>query len=132
MRRKKRTTLMSTTIAVFIGLNMQVRRDNRAELITLPLLHLTPLLVWAWKVGQLLAGLPQSFDPFDKLRASWLRMRLFDTSFGRRMQHWGSPATEANQSLIHWLDHLSFTLNIGITLIGIGLRSVLYGLGAPL
>lgn len=116
MRRKKRTTLMSTTIAVFISLNMQVRRDNRAELITLPLFHLTPMLVWAWKVSQLLAGLTH----------------LFDTPFGRRAQHWGSPATAASQWLIRWLNHLSFTLNIGITLTGIGLRSVLYGLGAPL
>lgn len=116
MRRKKRTTLMSTTIAVFIGLNMQVRRDNRAELITLPLLHLTPLLVWAWKVSQLLTGLPQ----------------FFDTPFGRKTQRGGSPAIVATQSLIRWLNHLSFTLNIGITLTGIGLRSVLYGLGAPL
>jgi hypothetical protein len=124
MRRKKRTTLMSTTIAVFIGLNMQVRRDNRAELITLPLLHLTPLLVRAWKVGQLLASLPQSFDRF--------RMRFFDTPFGHRTQRWGTPTMVATQSLIRWLDHLSFTLNIGITLTGIGLRSVLYGLGAPL
>jgi hypothetical protein len=124
MRRKKRTTLMSTTIAVFIGLNMQVRRDNRAELITLPLLHLTPLLVRAWKVGQLLAGLPQSFDR--------LRMRFFDTPFGHRTQRWGTPTMVATQWLIRWLDHLSFTLNIGITLTGIGLRSVLYGLGAPL
>ena len=116
MRRKKRTTLMSTTIAVFIGLNMQVRRDNRAELITLPLLHLTPLLVWAWKVSQLLIGL----------------MQPFDTPFGRRTQCRRSPATAASPWLIRWLDHLSFTLNIGITLTGIGLRSVLYGLGAPL
>ena len=116
MRRKKRATLMSTTIAVFIGLNMQVRRDNRAELITLPLLHLTPLLGWAWKVSQFLTGLTH----------------LFDTPLGRRTQRWESPAMAASQSLIRWLGHLSSTLNIGVTLTGIGLRSVLYGLGAPL
>lgn len=105
MRRKNRTTLMSTTIAVFVGLNMQIRRENRAELITLPLLHLTPLLIWAWKTSNLLTGLTRS---------------------------WSSLVVVARRWMNHQLDHLSYILDIGVILTGIGLRSILYGLGAPL
>jgi hypothetical protein len=116
MRRKQRRTLLSTTITIFISLNMQVRRENRAELITLPLLHLTPLLVWIWQISRLLTILTQPFDPFD-----WLRT-----------QRWGSLAVTASRWLIRGLDQLAYHLDIGLTLASIGLRSVLYGLGAPL
>ncbi len=100
MRRKKRSTLMSTTIAVFVALNMQVRREDRAELIILPLLHLTPLLIWGWKVSRFLS--------------SW--------------SHLEKKINRGFQSV----EDLARSLTVTVTVINIGLRSILYGLGVSL
>jgi hypothetical protein len=91
---------MNTTIAVFVALNMQVRRENRAELITLPLLHLTPLLIWGWKVSRFLGS-------------------------------WGHLQSKINQGFQNVKD-LAHALTVTVTVINIGLRSILYGLGVSL
>ena len=48
MKRKRRPTLLHTTIAVFLSINVQVERGGQAWLYSLPLLPLTTWLAAWW------------------------------------------------------------------------------------
>lgn len=48
----KRRTMLSTTVAAFLGLTVQIRRQNQTYLLTVPLLPLTGFLFTLWAVHQ--------------------------------------------------------------------------------
>lgn len=49
MRKRRRKTLLSTSVGVYLSLNVQVQKDNNHPgLLTFPLLNLTTLLLWWW------------------------------------------------------------------------------------
>ncbi|MBE7472311.1 MAG: hypothetical protein HS114_24520 [Anaerolineales bacterium] len=52
MKRKGPKKMLSTQrIALYLSLNVQVQQDNQAaEMLTIPLLPLTILLLWGWQV----------------------------------------------------------------------------------
>ncbi|GIK40110.1 MAG: hypothetical protein BroJett011_39430 [Chloroflexota bacterium] len=52
MKRKGPKKMLSTQrIALYLSLNVQVQRDNQAaEMLTIPLLPLTALLLWGWQM----------------------------------------------------------------------------------
>lgn len=45
MKRRRRQTMLSTTIGIFLSLNIQVERDGQRLFLNLPLL---PLTAWLW------------------------------------------------------------------------------------
>lgn len=50
-RRRPKKMLSTQRIALYLSLNVQVQRDNQAaEMLTIPLLPLTVLLLWGWQV----------------------------------------------------------------------------------
>jgi len=46
--------MRSTQIGVTLSLNIQVRNDNDAQLLTFNLVHLTTLFLWLWSIWQTL------------------------------------------------------------------------------
>ncbi|NJN99901.1 MAG: hypothetical protein HC875_40245 [Anaerolineales bacterium] len=52
MKRNHPKRMLSTQrIALYLSLNVQVQRDNQAaEMLTIPLLPLTVLLLWGWQM----------------------------------------------------------------------------------
>lgn len=56
-RRNKTTWLADTTLAIYLSLNIETIDDRGKRLATLPLIPLTWLLGWGWRLGSLWSNL---------------------------------------------------------------------------
>ena len=96
---KRRKTLLSTNIRVYLSLNVQARKDNgEIGLFALPLLSLTTVLLWWWNLQTIINQISWKMNRYVALIQTW-----FDT----------------------WQQQLS----LAQTLFEIGMRSALYGIG---
>ena len=99
MKRRRKKVVLSTTVSVYLALNVHARKDNgKTGLLTIPLVRLTTILLWWWN----LQGMTQNL--------SWHLNRCIAGIQTR-------------------LDARQRAMAPGLTLLGIGVRSVLYGVG---
>lgn len=99
MKRRKRKSLLSTSLAVYLSLNVQIQRDDgENQLLTFPLLQLATWLMVAWQLKAVL------YRPVEYVEAIFNR-------------------------LDHWLQVQQAEFKPATIMAGIGIRSLLYGLG---
>ena len=99
MKRRKRKSLLNTSLAVYLSLNIQIQQDNGEDhLLTLPLVQLS---AWLMAALQLQTALHQLAGQIE----------------------------QAQMALCDWLNISLSEFKPFATLLGIGVRSLLYGFG---
>ena len=99
MKPRKRKSLLSTSLAVYLSLNIQIQQDNGEDhLLTLPLVQLSAWLMAALQLRTVLQRLARQIGQVYLTLCDWLN----------------APLAEFRPLA---------------TLLGIGVRSLLYGFG---